>query len=129
MTESLLNKLSKRERQIMNIIYALGEATAEQVLENFPEEIGDASLRKLIRVMEKKGYLNHRRKGHCYIYFPAVAKETASRQALKHVLQTYFYDSTPQTVSALLDISKDSLTEEEIKEIMAMIAEAREKGK
>ena len=74
--------LSRRERQIIDIIYMLGEATATQVLENLEEPVGEASIRKLIRVIEKKGYLTHRRVGHSYIYSPTVPKKAASNQAL-----------------------------------------------
>jgi predicted transcriptional regulator len=127
--KTAIHKMSKRERQIMDIIFRLGEATAEQVVENFPEAVGDASIRKLIRVMEHKGYLQHKKEGRCYVYQPVLSKETASRQAVKHILKTYFFDSTPMAVSALLDVKSDSLTSEEIAKIIEMINEAKKKGR
>ncbi len=129
MEKKQLLKLSKRERQIMDIIYMLGEATAADVLENLPEDVGDASIRKLIRIVEQKGYLRHRREGHSYIYSPTVSREEASTQALKHILKTFFEGSAPKAVSALLDVSGEDLTEEDIIEITARIREAEERGR
>ena len=67
----------------MEVIYELGEATVADVLDNFPEKVPEASVQKLIRIVEKKGYLTHRREGHSYVYTPTVSKEIAGRQALK----------------------------------------------
>ena len=75
MPKTPLQHLSKRERQIMDVIYMLGEATAAEVLEHIPEEVGDASMRKLIRVVEQKGHISHRREGHSYVYFPTTPKK------------------------------------------------------
>ncbi|HSG29255.1 MAG TPA: BlaI/MecI/CopY family transcriptional regulator [Candidatus Krumholzibacterium sp.] len=122
-----LLRLSKRERQIMDIIYMLGEATAADVLENLGEDVGDASIRKLIRIVEKKGYLKHRREGHSYVYMPVVPREEASVQALRHMLKTFFDGSAPKAVSALLDITGGDLSEEDIDEISALIREAEER--
>jgi len=119
--------LSRRERQIIDIIYMLGEATAAQVLENLPESVGEASIRKLIRVIEKKGYLTHRRVGHSYIYSPTVPKAAASSQALRHMLKTFFQDSAPKAVAALLDVAGDELSDEDISEIAARIKEVEKK--
>jgi BlaI family penicillinase repressor len=126
-----MTSLSKRERQIMDVIYMLGEATAAEVLENLPEEVGEASIRKLIRIVEQKGYLKHRRSGHSYIYSPTIPKSVARNHALKHMLKTFFQGSTTRAVSALLDAAGDQLTENEIAEITARIREAekREKSK
>jgi BlaI family penicillinase repressor len=121
--------LSKRERQIMDAIYALGEATAAQVVELLPEEVGDASVRKLIRVVEKKGFLKHRREGHSYIYSPTVPREEASVVAMRHTLKTFFQNSAPRAVAALMDLAKDNLTEEDISEINTLIAKAEKEGK
>jgi len=121
--------LSRRERQIIDIIYMLGEATATQVLENLEEPVGEASIRKLIRVIEKKGYLTHRRVGHSYIYSPTVPKAAAGNQALRHMLKTFFQDSTPKAVAALLDAAGDELSDEDIAEITARIKEVENKEK
>lgn len=129
MQERRLLELSKRERQIMDVIYMLGEATAAEVLKNIPESVGDASIRKLIRVVETKGYLTHRRVGHCYVYTPTVPKSVAGHQALRHMLKIFFQDSAPKAVSALLDVSGEGLNKEEILEISARIQDAKRKGR
>jgi predicted transcriptional regulator len=129
MSKKQLQRLSKRERQIMDVIYMLGEATAANVIEHLPEKVGDASIRKLIRIVEQKGYLTHRRVGHSYIYAPTIPKEIASRQAIKHLLRTFFQDSTPKAVSALLDTSGSVLSEEDISELSELLRKAEEKGR
>ena len=128
MKKKQLHRLSKRERQIMDVIYTLGEATASAVRENLPEKVSDASVRKLIRIVEQKGYLTHRRAGHSYIYTPTIPKEVASRQAMRHLLRTFFQDSAPMAVSALLDVSEGNLSEEDIAELAELIRKAEEKG-
>ncbi|NIO29707.1 MAG: BlaI/MecI/CopY family transcriptional regulator [Candidatus Latescibacteria bacterium] len=124
-----LQRLSKRERQIMDVIYTLGEATAADVFKHLPEKVSDASVRKLIRIVEQKGYLTHRRAGHSYIYAPTIPKEIASRQAIKHLLKTFFQDSTPKAVSALLDVSGSELSQEDISELLELIRKAEEEGR
>ena len=121
--------LSKRERQIMDVIYSLGEATAAQVVENLPEDVGDASVRKLIRVVEQKGFLKHRREGHSYIYSPTVPRDEASVVAMRHTLKTFFQDSAPRAVATLMDLSRDNLTEADIAEINALLAEIEKEGR
>jgi BlaI family penicillinase repressor len=127
MTKKEILFLSRRERQLLDIIYMLGEATAAQVLENLPESVGEASIRKLIRIIEKKGYLTHRRVGHSYIYSPTVPKAAAGSQVLRHMLKTFFQDSAPKAVSALLDVAGDELSEKDIAEIAARIREIEKK--
>jgi predicted transcriptional regulator len=129
MDKKKLLALSKRERQIMDVVYSLGEATAAQVIEHLPEDVGDASVRKLIRVVEKKGLLRHRREGHSYIYSPTVPRDEASVVAMKHTLRTFFQDSAPKAVAALMDLTKDTLTEDDIAEITDLIAQAEKEGK
>ncbi len=127
MPKGPLQHLSKRERQIMDVIYMLGEATAAQVLENLPEEVGDASLRKLIRVVEQKGYLSHRREGQSYVYFPTTSKQVAARQALRHLLQTFFQGSAPKAVSTLLEVTKKDLSQDDIEELEELIKKTESK--
>jgi len=121
--------LSRRERQIMDVIYMLGEATASQIRDNLPEDVGDASVRKLIRVVEKKGYLVHRREGRRYIYSPTVPTKEAEGNALRHLLKTFSQNSAPKAVSALLDATEDNLSEEDIAKIAILIEEAKSKGR
>jgi predicted transcriptional regulator len=86
-------------------------------------------VQKLIRIVEKKGYLTHRREGHSYVYSPTVSREVAGKQALKHAIKTFFGDSAPKAVSALLDSAKRELTEEDLKEVRALIKDAERKGR
>ena len=122
-------ELSKRERQIMDVFFMLEEATAAQVRENLIEDVSDASVRKLIRVLEKKGHLKHRREGRSYVYFPRVSREKAKRLAIAHLLRTFFHGSATKAVSTLLDVSDDTLSDEEIEELSSLIDEAKKKGR
>jgi predicted transcriptional regulator len=121
--------LSRRERQIMDVIYMLGEATATDVIKNLPERVSDDSVRKLIRILEEKGHLGHRKAGRRYVYEPTIPAEAASRQAMKHLLKTFFHGSVPKAVSTLLDATGDQLTDEEIAAITAMIRATEKRGR
>src|SRR4030043_2114919 len=105
--------LSRRERQIMDVIYTLQEATVNQVLERLPSPPSYSAVRALLRVLEQKGHLVHRQDGPRYIYAPTWPRERARRSALKHLLRTFFDDSTEDVGAALLDISEDNLTAED----------------
>jgi BlaI family penicillinase repressor len=121
--------LSRRERQIMDIIYALQEATVNQVLERLPSPPSYSAVRALLRVLEQKGHLVHRQDGPRYIYAPTWPRDRARRSALKHLLQTFFDDSTEDVVAALLDISEDNLTAEDYSRLMELIQKARKEGR
>ena len=98
--------LSRRERQIMDIVYELKEATAQQVMERLPEAPGYSAVRALLRVLENKGHLDHRRDGPRYVYLPRLPKDKARRSELRRLLKTFFDDSTEYAMAALLDISE-----------------------
>lgn len=121
--------LSRRERQIMDIIYALQEATVNQVLERLPSPPSYSAVRALLRVLEQKGHLVHRQEGPRYIYSPTLPRERARRSALKDLLQTFFDDSTEDAVAALLDISEDSLTADDYGRLVELIEKARKEGR
>jgi BlaI family transcriptional regulator, penicillinase repressor len=121
--------LSRRERQIMDIIYALQEATVNQVLERLPSPPSYSAVRALLRVLEQKGHLVHRQDGPRYIYCPTWPRDKARRSALKHLLQTFFDDSTEDVVAALLDISEDNLSAEDYGRLMELIERARKEGR
>jgi len=121
--------LSRRERQIMDVIYALQEATVNQVLERLPNPPGYSAVRALLRVLEQKGHLAHRSDGPRYVYAPTWPREKARRSALKHLLQTFFDDSTEDVVAALLDISEDNLSAEDYGRLMELIEKARKEGR
>ena len=98
--------LSRRERQIMDIVYELKEASAVQVLERLPEPPSYSAVRALLRVLERKGHLVHRQDGPRYVFAPRLAKDKARRSALSHLRQTFFDGSTESVVAALLDLSE-----------------------
>ncbi len=121
--------LSRRERQIMDIIYGLKEATALQVLERLPSPPGYSAVRALLRVLEQKGHLSHRQDGPRYAFKPVLPREKARRGALQDVLRTFFDNSTEDAVAALLDISEDNLSEADYARLVELIEKARAEGR
>ena len=121
--------LSRRERQIMDIVYELKEATVGQVLEKLPSPPSYSAVRALLRVLEVKGHLSHRQEGPRYIYAPTLPKERARRSALRHLLKTFFDGSTEDAVAALLDISEADLSESDYLRLAELIAKARKEGR
>jgi len=121
--------LSRRERQIMDIIYEIKEATALQVMERLPSAPGYSAVRALLRVLENKGHLSHRQDGARYVYVPVLARDKARRSALRHLLKTFFDDSTEDAVAALLDISEDRLSEEDYRRLEQLVQKARKEGR
>jgi BlaI family transcriptional regulator, penicillinase repressor len=121
--------LSRRERQIMDVIYELQEATVSQVLERLPRPPSYSAVRALLRVLEQKGHLTHRQDGPRYIYAPTWPKERARRSALKDLLQTFFDGSTEEAVAALLNISEDSLSAEDYRRLLELVRKARKEGR
>lgn len=109
----------------MDIIHAKGEATAAEVLEAMENAPSYSAVRALLAVMEKKGLLRHREDGPRYIYVPTLAREKASRSALKKVLQTFFEGSLANAVSALVDAKDGQLAPDELKRLESIIKQAR----
>ena len=121
--------LSRRERQIMDIVYEAKEASAQQVMERLPSPPSYSAVRALLRVLEQKGHLVHRQDGPRYIYVPRLAKDKARRSALAHLRQTFFDGSTADVVAALLDLSEDDLSEDEYQRLAELIDRARREGR
>jgi predicted transcriptional regulator len=121
--------LSRRERQIMDIIYELGEASAAQVLERLPNPPSYSAVRALLRILEEKEHLSHRQDGPRYMFGPTVPHKTARENAIKHLLQTFFDNSTEKAVAALLDLSEDQLSEEDYHRLLELIEEAQKEGR
>lgn len=121
--------LSRRERQIMDIIYEMKEATVAQVLEMIPDPPSYSSIRALLRVLEEKGHLVHKQVGPRYIYSPTLPREKARQNALKHVMKTFFDNSTGDTVAALLDIAEEDLSPQELKRLSELIRKAEKEGR
>jgi predicted transcriptional regulator len=121
--------LSRRERQIMDIIYELKEATVAQVLARIANPPSYSAIRALLRVLEEKGHLVHKQQGPRYIYSPTLSREKARKNALKHVMKTFFDNSTEDIVAALLDISEDNLSKQDYQRIQELIKKARKEGR
>ena len=129
MAEASPTNLSRRERQIMDIIYRRGKATAAEVLEDLPEPPGYSAVRALLRLLENKGYVAHEQDGTRYVYLPTVCRETARQSALKQLVKTFFDGSSASAVAALLDISGPEIPESELDRLAKMIDEARKEGR
>lgn len=128
MTEMELPDLSRRERQIMDVVYRLGEVTATQVRDGLGEPVGDASVRKLVRILEQKGHLRHHKAGRSHVYIPTIPWQVASRRAMRHLLETFFEGSAPRAVSALLDVTRARLTDEELRELLEQLRRTEAAG-
>lgn len=124
-----LSSLSRRERQIMDVLFRLGEATAADVMEGLPDPPSYSAVRALLRILEEKGEITHTQDGPRYVYRPTVAPEKASRSALRHVLRTFFDGSAEQAVAALLDEAGDDLSDAELDRLASLIAQARKEGR
>jgi predicted transcriptional regulator len=120
-------QLSRRERQIMDAIYQLGQATASEVMQSIAEPPSYSAVRALLRVLVEKGHLTHEEQGPRYVYRPTIARDRARRSALERLVETFFEGSTEQTLAALLDLSAPS--DEELARISKMIENARKEGK
>ncbi len=121
--------LGRRERQIMDVIFELGEASVSDVLVKLPDPPSYSSVRTMIRYLEGKGHLRHRQEGTKYIYRPREPKESASRSTLSHVIKTFFGGSAPDAVAAILDVSSSELSDEDLDRIQRLIREARKEGR
>ena len=121
--------MSRRERQIMDILYQRGKASASEVREAMEAAPGYSAVRAMLRVLEEKGHVKHQAEGLKYVYVPVVARDKAKRSAVKHVMETFFNGSAEQIVAALLDVSSTRLTREELDRMSLMIEAAKKEGK
>ena len=121
--------LSRRERQIMDIIYQLGQATAAEVLENLPDPPGYSAVRAMLKILEDKGHLRHKQQGPRYVFLPKVSREKAKRSAVKHLLQTFFDGSAESAVATLLDVSRSDLSNADLDRLNRLISQAKKEGR
>ncbi len=128
MPEPPHSRLTRRERQIMDILYRRGRATAAEVLEELPGNTHDSTVRTQLRVLEEKGHIRHEEEGLRYVYMPAVSRHAARKSALRHLVQTFFDGSVEKTVAALLGGEAARLSEGELRRIADVIAKARKEG-
>jgi predicted transcriptional regulator len=117
--------LSRRERQIMDVIYRLGRATAAEVQESLPDPPSYSSVRALLRILEEKGHLRHEQDGPRYVFLPTVPRDKARRSALRQLVQTFFDGSTAQAVAALLGEPGSKLSDEDLDRLSHLIDQAR----
>ena len=118
-------ELSRRERQIMDVIYSLGKATGPEIQERLPGEPGYSTVRTILRVLERKGHVRHVEDGPRYVYLPSVARETAKKSAIQRLIATFFDGSAKAAAAALLDPKSAKLSEEDLMELENMIRGAR----
>ena len=119
--------LSRRERQIMDVIYRRGRATAAEVLEDIPDPPGYSAVRAMLRLLEIKGHIRHEQDGPRYVFLPVVNRDRARRSALTHVVRTFFDGSATDAVAALLD--NDAIDHAELDRLSALIEQARKEGR
>jgi BlaI family penicillinase repressor len=127
MTDTLLSAPSRRERQIMDALYALGEAGVSDVVRALPDQPAYNTVRVMLGILEKKGFVAHRQEGQRYVYRPTIAREKAQQSAMKHVLKTFFKGSPSAAILALLGPGGAKLSRRELDEIAHAIAQARKK--
>jgi predicted transcriptional regulator len=118
--------LSRRERQIMDVLYQKGRATAAEVMELLPDPPGYSSVRALLRILEEKGHIRHEMEGSKYVFITSVHRDKAKRSAIRHLVQTFFDGSPEQAVAALLDLSAPGLSDEEVERMTRLIEKSRE---
>ena len=117
--------LTKRERQIMDRLYRLGRATANEVLEGLTGSPSSSTVRTQLRVLESKGFVRHEEQGLRFVYMPTVPRHSARRSALKHLVETFFDGSNAKVVAALLGGEGSRVTDEELDRIVALIKNTR----
>ena len=122
-------KLSRRERQIMDVIYRMERATVQEVLEAIDDPPSYSAIRATMRLLEDKGHLKHVSDGPRYVYLPTRNKNTARKSAVQHLMDTFFDDSIEATVAALLDVKSNELTAESLDRLQKLIKQARRDGR
>jgi predicted transcriptional regulator len=128
MAKPLHTSLTRRERQIMDILYRRGRATAGEVLAELAGDPSSSTVRTQLRVLEGKGHVRHEEHGLRYVYLPAVPRHAARRPALRHLVETFFDGSAEKAVAALLGGDGTRLSDEELERIAELVARARKEG-
>lgn len=121
--------LGRRERQIMDIVFRQGKATAQEVLDALPDPPSYSAVRGMLRLLEDKGYLTHKQDGPRYVYVPTMPAKEASRSALRHLLDTFFNNSREALVAALLDLPNEPLSRREYARLRKLVEEKSEAGR
>jgi predicted transcriptional regulator len=121
--------LSRRERQIMDILFSLGRASGPEIQQRLPDQVSYSGVRTILRVLERKGHVHHVEEGLRYVYLPVVARETAKKSAMDRLIATFFNGSAKAAAAAFLDPSTSKLSEEDLHALERMIREARKEKK
>ncbi len=122
-------QLSRRERQIMDIIYRKGRATAIEVQEALEDPPSYSAVRAALRILEEKGHLKHHKDGQRYVFQPTLERGRARRTALQHLVRTFFDGSAEELVATLLEVEKKELSEDELARLSRLIEQARQEGR
>ena len=128
MPDSLHTVLTRRERQIMDVLFRRGRATAAEVMEDLPGSPSYSTVRTQLRVLESKGHVRHEEEGLRYVYIAALPRRAARKSALRHLVDTFFEGSTEKVVGALLGGDGARLSDEELERIADLVAKARKEG-
>ncbi|HEX5060997.1 MAG TPA: BlaI/MecI/CopY family transcriptional regulator [Kofleriaceae bacterium] len=121
--------LTRREREIMDILYRRGRATAAEVLEDMANPPTYSAVRALLRILEDEGHIKHVQEGPRYVYLPAVARNDARKSALSHVVTTFFDGSIEQVVATLVESSRSKLSKDELERLAQLIEKAKKEGR
>ncbi|HZS53414.1 MAG TPA: BlaI/MecI/CopY family transcriptional regulator [Bryobacteraceae bacterium] len=122
-------KLSRRERQIMDVLYRLGKATAAEVHGAIPDPPSYSAVRAMLRVLEEKQHIRHEAQDLRYVFMPVIPREKARRSAVRHLLETFFEGSPEQAVATLLDVSARELSAEDLDRLAALVEKAKKEGR
>ncbi len=123
------SQLGRREREILDIVFRLGEASVGSVLEQMADPPAYDSVRTMLRLLESKGFVTHRQDGTKYLYKPTQSLNSASRSALSHLMATFFQNSLADTMAAALDLKSDDLSDDELSKLQGLINKARREGR
>lgn len=121
-----LQQLAPRERQIMTILFRRGRATATEVQEELGEPVSNSAVRGMLRLLGEKGLVKHEQDGPRYVYSPAMRSDTASRSALRHLVDTFFNQSNSSAIATLLDMNREPLSPGEYERLSALLEKARQ---
>ena len=123
-----LDQLGRRERQIMDILFRRGRATATDVQEALGEPVSNSAVRGMLRLLAAKGHVAHEQDGPRYVYFPVHRQDEVSRSALRNLVDTFFRSSPSSAIAALLDMSEEPLPDAEYRRLRTLLEQAREAG-
>ena len=124
-----LTGLSRRERQIMDLLFQRGKASVGEVMDGIPDPPGYSAVRATLRTLEQKGRVTHEEDGRAYIYRPTLRRDAARKSALTHVLMTFFDNSAEQAVAALLELKGPRLSDAELERVSRLVENAKKEGR